>query len=160
MEMMIGCSSDSCGSGNRYNRQNRQMPKLKTYDVFISHAWSYHDDYYRIVTFLNKASRFSWRNYSVPEHDPLALPTMEALQEQLKRQIRPVNIVLILAGMYVAHSDWIQFEIDFANEISKPMIGIRPFGQQRTPLAVQDSVGQMVSWRTDSIISSIRDLAI
>lgn len=25
------------------------MPSLRTYDLFISHAWSYGDDYYRIV---------------------------------------------------------------------------------------------------------------
>ena len=136
------------------------MPRLKTYDVFVSHAWSYHDDYYRIVRFLNDAPLFTWRNYSVPEHDPLELPTIKALKEQLRRQIRPVNIVLILAGMYVAHSDWIKFEIDFANEINKPMIGIRPRGQQRTPLAVQDSVNEIVGWRTDSIVSAIRKWAI
>lgn len=136
------------------------MPRLKTYRVFISHAWSYHDDYYRIVDFLNDAPRFRWHNYSVPEHDPLQPSTNKALEEQLRRQIRPVNIVLILAGMYVAHSDWIQFEIDFSNEISKPMIGIRPRGQQRTPLAVKNSVNQMVGWRTDSIVSAIRKWAI
>lgn len=132
------------------------MPTLKTYDVFISHAWSYHDDYYRVVDFLNNASMFRWRNYSVPDHDPLQLPTKTALKEQLRRQIRPVNIVLILAGMYVAHSDWIQFELDFANAINKPMIGIRPWGQQRIPIAVQGSVDEMVGWRTDSMVSAIR----
>ena len=136
------------------------MPRLKTYDVFISHAWSYHDDYYRIVRFLNDAPRLRWRNYSVPEHDPLELPTTKALKEQLRKQIRPVNVVLILAGMYVTHSDWIQFEIDFANVIKKPMVGIRPWGQQRIPSAVKDSVNQMVGWRTDSIVSAIRKWAI
>jgi len=136
------------------------MPKLKTYDIFVSHAWSYHADYYRIVRFLDDAPRFTWRNYSVPEHDPLQLPTKNALEEQLRRQIRPVNTVLILAGMYVAHSDWIQFEIDFAKELNKPMIGVRPWGQERIPLAVQNSVKQMVGWRTDSIVGAIRKWAI
>ena len=136
------------------------MPILKTYDVFISHAWSYDDEYHRIVGFLNDAPRFRWRNYSVPEHDPLELSTTIALRQQIMRQIRPVNVVLILAGMYVAYSDWIQFEIDFSNEIRKPMIGIVPWRQQHTPLAVQGSVDEMVSWRTDSIVSAIRRWAI
>lgn len=137
-----------------------RMPKLKTYNVFISHAWSYHDDYYRMVEFLYNAPMFRWRNYSVPDHDPLQLPTNTALKEQLRRQIRPVNIVLILAGMYVAHSDWIRFEIDFANAINKPMIGIRPWGQQRIPMAVQDSVDEMVGWRTESIVRAIREWSL
>lgn len=136
------------------------MPQLKTYDVFISHAWTYHDDYYRVEKFLNDASYFRWRNYSVPEHDPLQPSSTSALKEQLRRQIRPVNVVLILAGMYVAHSDWIQFEIDFADAISKPMIGIRPWGQQRIPSAVTDSVDEMVGWQTTSIVSAIRKWAI
>ena len=136
------------------------MPRLKTYDVFISHAWTYHDDYYRVERFLNDAPFFSWRNYSVPEHDPLQLPSTSALKEQLRKQIRPVNVVLILAGMYVAHSDWIQFEIDFAHAINKPMIGIRPWGQQRIPSAVTNSVKEMVGWRTESIVSAIRKWAI
>ena len=103
---------------------------------------------------------FKWRNYSVPDHDPLEPQTKTALKEQLRRQIRPVNIVLILAGMYVAHSDWIQFEIDFAKTINKPMIGIRPWGQQRIPMAVQDSVDEMVGWRTESIVRAIREWSL
>ena len=98
---------------------------------------TYHDDYYRVEKFLNDAPFFRWRNYSVPEHDPLQPSSTSALKEQLRRQIRPVNVVLILAGMYVAHSDWIQFEIDFADAINRPMIGISsPGGQQRIPTAV------------------------
>lgn len=135
------------------------MPQLKTYDVFISHAWTYHADYYRVERFLNNASLFRWRNYSVPDHDPLQLPT-SALKEQLRKQIRPVNVVLILAGMYVAHSDWIQFEIDFARDLNKPMIGIRPWAQQRIPSAVTTSVKDMVGWRAESIVRAIRQWAI
>ena len=85
---------------------------------------------------------------------------MRNLEGQLRNQIRPVNVVIILAGMYVAYSDWIQFEIDFAATINKPMIGVRPWGQQRTPVAVQDSVDEMVGWRTDSIVRAIRQRAI
>ena len=136
------------------------MPHLKTYDVFISHAWTYHADYYRMEQFLNDAPRFRWRNYSVPEHDPLQVSSTSALKEQLRRQIRPVNVVLILAGMYVAHSDWIQFEIDFARQLGKPMIGVRPWGHERLPAAVTSAVDEMVGWRTESIVGAIRRRAI
>ena len=50
------------------------MPELKTYDLFISHAWKYNEDYYRLVDMLNNAPNFKWRNYSVPEHDPVLIP--------------------------------------------------------------------------------------
>jgi hypothetical protein len=35
------------------------MPSLRTYDLFISHAWSYGEDYYRIVEMLDAAPNFS-----------------------------------------------------------------------------------------------------
>ena len=132
------------------------MPQLKTYDVFISHAWNYHEDYFRVVRFLNDALYFTWRNYSVPEHDPVDGNSTRMLKEALKRQMRPANIVLILAGMYATHSGWIDFEIEFSLQINKPMIGIRPWGQQRVPKIVSDNVDVMVGWQTDSIISAIR----
>ena len=132
------------------------MPELKTYDVFISHAWTYNSDYYRLVEMLDKAPNFKWRNYSVPEHDPLKPKSKKDLKEALKRQMRPANIIIILAGMYANHSDWIEFEMDFADEINKPMIGIRPWGQQRIPKVVQDAVKEMVGWNTSSIVRAIR----
>ncbi len=132
------------------------MPPLKTYDVFISHAWHYDDDYHRIVNLLGNAPNFKWRNYSVPQHDPKDANSPSRLKEALKRQMRPANVFLILSGMYVAYSDWIDFEIEFGLEISKPMIGVRPRGQQRVPKKVSDSVNEMVGWQTSSIVEAIR----
>ena len=138
------------------HRGRSTVPALKTYDVFISHAWTYSDDYYRLVNLLNEANNFKWRNYSVPKHDPKD----GSLEEALRKQIRPVNIVIILAGMYVNHSKWIEFEMDFADEKDKPMIGVRPRGAQRTPKQVQDRVKEMVGWTTSSIVDAIRKYAI
>ena len=130
------------------------MPALRTYRVFISHAWKYSDDYNRIVRLLNNAPNFLWQNYSVPEHDPLH--DENDLQEGLRRQIRPVHIVVILSGMYVNYSKWIEFEMDFSERIGKRMIGIKPWGQQRVPKEVQDRVNEMVGWNTTSIVEAIR----
>ena len=134
------------------------MPPLKNYRVFISHAWSYSDDYNRMVNLLNSAPNFKWSNYSVPEHDPL--DDDEDLREGLRKQIRPVQIVLILSGMYVNHSRWIKFEMDYSDALSKPMIGIRPWGQQRVPKDVQDRVIEMVGWNTSSVVAAIREHAL
>ncbi len=129
------------------------MPELKIYDLFISHAWNYNDEYYKLLDFFQNASNFKYRNYSVPEHDPLP---MTKLEERLFNQIKPVNIVLILSGMYVPRSDWIQKEIDIAIELSKPIIGIKPWGQERIPTAVTSVAKDIVGWNTDNIVSAIR----
>ncbi len=136
------------------------MPELKTYDVFISHAWKYDADYDRLVMMLNEAPNFKWRNYSVPDHDPLDARNDAALTLALRRQIRPVNIVVILAGMYAAYSKWINREMDLADEFGKPMLGVKPWGQQKTPNAVTDRVDELVGWNTDSIVNAIRRNAL
>jgi len=86
------------------------MPELKTYDLFLSHSWRYNDDYYRLEKMLKEALFFKWRNYSVPKHDPLIDPNTYVgkakLTELLDRQVKPVNCVLILGGMYDAHSEY------------------------------------------------------
>lgn len=132
------------------------MPELKTYDLFISHSWDYNDEYYRLVNLLNEAPWFKWRNYSVPEHDPLIGGSATKLADELDRQIRPVNVVLILAGMYVNHREWIQYEIDLAKSYRKPIVGVKPWGNIVVPAAVSDAARVVVNWNTDSVVTAIR----
>lgn len=140
------------------------MPELKRYGIFISHAWSYNEEYYRLVKMLDEAPLFEWANYSVPEHDPKIDPDTpigkRALTEELKKQIRPVSCVLIISGMYVSYHEWIQKEIDIANEYPKPLVGIKPWGSERIPSAVEEAAKVMVGWNTSSIIQAIRDYAL
>lgn len=135
------------------------MPQLKLYSVFISHSWNYSDEYNRLVNLLNEAPNFWWRNYSVPKRNPLDT-TDESLTNALKDQIRPAGIVVVLAGMYVAHSYWIQKEIDIAEDMDKPTIGVKPWGNQRVPQAVQDAAITVVGWNTDSIVEAIRKYSL
>jgi hypothetical protein len=132
----------------------------KTYNLFISHAWGYTKGYNRLVELLNEASNFRWKNYSAPRADPAADPKTQVgkqtLVDELKDQIRPVHVVLIMGGMYANHSEWIQREIDIAVDWKKPIIGLRPWGSERTPSAVSNAANEMVGWTTDSIVSAIR----
>lgn len=59
------------------------MPTLKTYDLFISHAWNYNKDYYALEKLLFSATLFKYRNYSVPEHDPVIDPNSESGRRKL-----------------------------------------------------------------------------
>lgn len=140
------------------------MPILKTYDLFISHAWNYNSDYYSLENLLKTAANFNFRNYSVPEHDPLIDPNSQngrsKLIKLLDNQVRPVNCVIILGGMYAHHSDWIQKEIQIAKSYDKPIIGIYPRGQINMPVSVQESAKRIVSWNTSSIVSAIREVSI
>ena len=135
------------------------MPLLHTYRIFISHAWKYDEEYYRLIRFLDNAPNFKYANYSVPRHDPIDAGNKKKLTENLKKQIRPVEVVIILGGMYAAYSDWIQFEIDFSELLGKSILGVRPWGALRMPIAVQDAADEIVGWNTNSIVNAIRRLA-
>jgi hypothetical protein len=130
------------------------MPK--TYSLFISHCWDYADDYVRLIDLLDDAANFSYKNYSVPKMDPLHANNEAKLKEDLERQIRPTSIVIILAGMYAHHSHWVGIEMDIAKRRGKPMIGIKPWGAERTPVDVQIAVRELVSWNTSSIVNAIK----
>ncbi len=136
------------------------MPELKTYDVFISHAWDHHEEYQRLAEMLEGANLFKWRNFSVPEDCPVVDPEDQTgkkeIIECLDKQIRPANVVLILGGMYVAYSHWIQQEIKIAASYGKPIIGIYPWGHQKMPLTIQEVAVELVGWNTHSIVEAIR----
>jgi hypothetical protein len=133
------------------------MPDLRPYNVFISHAWSHSGEYYRLENLLNEAPLFEWKNYSVPQHDGFGNMSNEELEAELLGQIKPASVVVILAGMYINDSYWIQKEIDMAKAQGKPIIGIKPRGKERVPQIVTDAAdGDIVGWNTQSIVDAIR----
>ena len=100
------------------------MPQLYPYRLFISHAWGYNDEYYKLEKMLVAYPNFEFRNYSVPEHD--SFDTGASLTKKLLDRMNPAQVVIVLAGMYATHSKWIQFEIDEAKRLKKPIIGVKP----------------------------------
>lgn len=62
--------------------------------------------------------------------------------------------------MYVSYSYWIQTEIEIAKAYNKPIIGIIPWGNEKTPKAVSDAAKVVVGWNTDSIVNAIKDYSI
>lgn len=136
------------------------MPTLRTYSLFISHAWRYDDDYRRLVSLLNAAPTLRYRNLSVTRHNPVFANNDGALRRELDDQMRTAQLVLVLAGMYAQHSKWIGYELKRAGEWRKPVVAIRPWGGQRTPLAVSLAADELVSWQTSSIVPAIRRHAL
>lgn len=132
------------------------MPNLKTRMLFISHAWKYDDAYLTLVKWFNEEPNFSWKNCSIPSTDALLEKTTKGLCEGITRQINPAQGVLLIAGMYAAHSGWIDYEIGEAKRLGKTVIGIKPWGQERMPVKVQEASHIIVNWQRLSIIDAIR----
>lgn len=136
---------------------------MKTYNLFISHSWTYSNAYVKLVNLLDARMYFSYRNYSVPQDDPLHTNgTNRQLYNAIKDQISPSSVVLILAGIYASYSKWIDKEISIAqNEFytPKPIVAIEPWGSEKTSVKVKNAADKIVKWNTESIVSAIREVA-
>lgn len=139
------------------------MPALFNYHIFISHAWRYGADYNRLVNLLNSAPNFSYFNYSAPEDKPLVnldlsdVKTKAEIKAAIERKINCTSCVLVISGMYTAYREWMQYEIDYAYNTNKPIIAVKPWGNQVMPFAVSSKATKIVGWNTDSIVSAIRE---
>ena len=130
---------------------------MSTYNIFISHSWSYSDQYQGLVKLLDNASYFSYKNYSVPKDDPIhnASNTYE-LKNAIRKQMQPASCIIILAGVYATYSNWIDIEIELAKEMGKRIIAVEPWGAEKTSIIVKNSADQIVGWNTSSIVDAIK----
>lgn len=143
------------GKGEQPTTDRRQ-----DYAVFIPHSWEYGQEYARLVRLLKNADRFESRNYSVPKDEKFEGKTDEELEEIIReKQIKPASVVVVPAGVYSTHSDWIKKEVKIAKEEDKPILGVKPWGNKRTSSFVKKHADKVVGWNTDSVADGIRDLA-
>ncbi|OIB57404.1 hypothetical protein BBD46_01970 [Natrialba sp. SSL1] len=123
--------------------------------MFVSHSWKYSEQRERIEEFLDDENRLDWQNFSVPEDDPMEFEDKNDLRQQLYQQVGQANVVVVVAGMYVSHSEWIEEEIEMADHFEKPIIGVRPNGNERLPAVVKEEADEIVGWRQKSIVNAI-----
>jgi hypothetical protein len=161
-EVIVGAgilASVAFGTPESKSRAEKMAQELdpREYNIFISHSWTYDGHYERIEEFLNDIDKLNWKNYSVPQEESLDVSTDEELKEALRNQIKGASVVLITSGMYSAHSDWIKEEIKIAKNMDKPIVGIKPDGNQKIPSAVKNAADEIVGWRKGSIIGAVAE---
>ena len=135
---------------------------MRDYNIFISHSWTYSDQYQKIEKLLEEASYFSFKNYSVPKDDPVHnAPTDKALYNAIKEQMSPASVVLILAGVYATYSKWIKKEIHIAKsefDTPKKILAVVPWGSEKISQPVKDNADKTVGWNGQSIANNIKEL--
>lgn len=127
----------------------------KIYNLFISHCWDWDEEYARLVRMLDSVEGFYWKNYSVALDNPLSGGTNRKLAREIQRQIQSASAVIVISGMYVAHREWIQFEIDVTDYYAKPLIGVIPRGNTIVPKAVRESAWAIERWSARAIVRAI-----
>lgn len=124
--------------------------------VFISHSWAYENHFRDVKELLDDAYGFEYFDHSVSSDDPIDAQLPNHLRKKIRDQMRSTSVVLVLAGMYVAHSDWIQEEIEMANEMGKPIIGVVPAENDRVPVAAREHATELVETDGTAILDVIK----
>ena len=102
---------------------------------------------------------YKWPDCSAPLTKPLDVHGVLELKKRLRDRIALCHRVIVLSGMYVTHSRWIDDEIDTAVELGKSIIGVKPWGQERIPRKVQDNACVMDEWDHGAIVDAVRRFA-
>lgn len=134
-----------------------QTTKQRTHRVFVSHSWKYEDQFQEIKSTLDNAWGFEWYDHSVSSDEPIDAQLPNHLRTKLRDQIQSTHVVLVLAGMYAAHSEWMEAEIEIATEMGKPVIGVIPPGNERAPQIVQKHATEIVPFDGAAILDAIRN---
>jgi len=103
-----------------------------TYDLFLTHAWHYNDEWQGMVAMLDGHMPGKWRNWSLPWHDTsIERHTPDgkaALEKLLEGHIAMASAILILPETLNMPDGrmWLDKELEIAARHSKPTIGILP----------------------------------
>ena len=136
------------------------MDAFISFDLFIGHTWQNSLEYMRIVEILNEAPHFYWRNYSLWEKDAIINTDSEfgkaELKQKLEEQIKYVDLVLICADQYISHPYWIEQEVAIAAKFKKPLVVVKPYANERTPVLLALNAKELVDWQSSSIVAAIK----
>ena len=123
--------------------------------VFVVHAFAVNDDYRRVFEYLEGARNFYYRNCSVPELN-VSLDK-DGLKQELRKQIGISEVVLIPAGQYQANKDWMDFQVNCAKGLDKPVLVLEAFGiMEKLPVLLEALADEVVGWNDRDIVDAIK----
>jgi len=137
------------------SQSSRAPDPKQAHRVFISHSWRYEDHYEEVKQLLDDAYGFEYFDHSVSSDEPLDAQLPNHLRKKFGDQIRSTSVVLVLAGMYVAHSEAIQDEIEIATQMGKPIVGVIPQGNKQVPRLVKENAAELVEADGNEILNAI-----
>jgi hypothetical protein len=131
------------------------MSQANPVRLFVTHVWEDSDDYLRVFEYLESARNFFYRNYSTPDRRPDG--DKEALKEDLRRQIAPVEAVVALSSLFETHQDLFTFQLLYAQASQKPVVLMKPFGSRKdVPKAILDLADEIVDWDERALVDALR----
>ena len=123
--------------------------------IYVSHLWETDDDYLRVFEFLESARNFYYTNSSKPDRRPSG--GKEAEREELRAQIAPAEVVIVLASQFRRAPELVEFQANFAKAAEKPLIVLTSFGGtgavSKSLLALAD---ESIYWDERALTDALR----
>lgn len=123
--------------------------------LFVSHAWAENDDYTRVFEYLEASGKFYYLNTSQPQaKQPI---DKESQREELRRQIAPCEVVVVLPAVYQLAPELVLFQMNFAKAADRPIVAMENFGSTAPlPKAIKDLADEVSAWNERSLIDALR----
>jgi hypothetical protein len=123
--------------------------------VFVSHVFEVSDDYLRVFEYLESSHNFYYLNCSDPERQLGGVA--EAMREELRKQIGLAEVVIVPSGIYKHNEQWIDFQLNCAKGLDKPVVVLEYFGlKAKLPVQLEALGDEIVEWNERSIADAIR----
>jgi hypothetical protein len=123
--------------------------------VFVSHVFEPSADYDRVFEYLESSHNFYYRNCSDRDTRPAGGP--DAMRNELRRQIALAEVVIVPSGQYAANREWIDFQLNCAKGLDKPVVVLEAFGvKEKLPVQLEALSDEIVEWNERSIADAIR----
>jgi len=122
--------------------------------LFVTHAWEESDDYTRIFEYLEASGQFYYQNTSQPQSKrPI---DKESQREDLRRQIAPCEVVIVLPAVYKMAPDLVLFQMNFAKSADRPLVALENFGStDPLPKAIKDLADEVSPWNERNLIDAL-----
>ena len=123
--------------------------------VFVSHLFEKHPDYLRVFEYLESRDKFLYLNFSDPEKLPGG--GKEGLKDELRSQIKSAEVMVLPVSIYEMNRDLVTFQMDCAGAFSKPIIGVKSFGETVViQKIILERAADVVDWDARSLVDAIR----
>lgn len=123
--------------------------------LFVTHSWEENEDYSRLFEYLEAPGTFYYHNTSQP--DGKRPVDRESEREELRRQIAPCEVMIVLPAVYRVAPDLVLFQMNFAKAADRPIVAMENFGST-APLAkaIKDLADEVSGWNERSVIDALK----
>lgn len=122
--------------------------------LFVSHAFEPSEDYDRVFEYLESSHNFYYRNCSNAE---LRVTDREAMKDELRKQISLAEIVIVPSSMHVKHRELIDFVLNCAKGLDKPIVVLESFGvKEKLHVQLEALADEVIEWNERTIADAIR----